>query len=630
MTEQKVKKRGWVKNAAIIFLSVMLVLTFFSNTFMNRSLPEVAVQSVQSGTISAKIRGTGAVTANESFEVKSPQTREVLSVPVKVGDEVAVGDILLHYSDADSAQIKEAEAALDALVLAYQTSLLDAADLSDYREEQRAIELAQKALDKAKADREENRVTAQQLADAKAAVKKATTELAAQDDKVAELTEQLSKLTEGQDHSAEIDAKAAELTQANTSLSIMKDPLYKTEYGNLTKWAQAWMTADSGNAGTLESYKAALAEKLDYLLDHKTNNVNASTPGYLPDTPDELTGLDIKSYTVVNGMVKAYNAIYAQEQKIKLLEAELNSLYVSHGGGSWDYATVKQQLKDAKAKQKTLDTAKKDAEEKLAELEAKKVKFEQADASVDTNQTTLENAMYALEKKQRDSGKQQSKDALSLAAKKKEIDNKKEELESLKGGGEGASVESQVNGVVTEINASAGSVAEKDAVLMKVEVPDRGYSVSFSVTTEQSKKLVVGDAAEITNYYYGEMPTATLAGIRSDPQNPTTNKILTFKLQGEVESGAQLSIAIGERGGNYETIVPNSAIRTDSNGKFVLAVIAKNGPLGNRYIAQRIEVKVLASDDNSSAVSGALAWNDMVITTSTKPIEPGTQVRLAD
>ena len=36
MEEVKVKKREWVKTAAIIFLSVMLVLTFFSNTIMNR------------------------------------------------------------------------------------------------------------------------------------------------------------------------------------------------------------------------------------------------------------------------------------------------------------------------------------------------------------------------------------------------------------------------------------------------------------------------------------------------------------------------------------------------------------------------------------------------------------------
>ena len=63
---QEVKKRGWVKNAAIIFLSVMLVLTFFSNTIMNRSLPEAGAARVQSGQLAVRIRGTGVVSANES------------------------------------------------------------------------------------------------------------------------------------------------------------------------------------------------------------------------------------------------------------------------------------------------------------------------------------------------------------------------------------------------------------------------------------------------------------------------------------------------------------------------------------------------------------------------------------
>ena len=67
--EMTVKKREWVKNAAIIFLAVMLVLTFFSNTIMNKSLPEVATQYVQSGEITSKIRGSGLVTANGSYDV---------------------------------------------------------------------------------------------------------------------------------------------------------------------------------------------------------------------------------------------------------------------------------------------------------------------------------------------------------------------------------------------------------------------------------------------------------------------------------------------------------------------------------------------------------------------------------
>ena len=82
MAEEKKFKRGWVKNVAIIFLAVLLVLTFFSNTIMNRSLPEVAVQYTQSGTITAKVRGSGTITANSSYNVTLEQTREVATVAV--------------------------------------------------------------------------------------------------------------------------------------------------------------------------------------------------------------------------------------------------------------------------------------------------------------------------------------------------------------------------------------------------------------------------------------------------------------------------------------------------------------------------------------------------------------------
>ena len=85
------KRREWVKNAAIIFLSVMLVLTFFSNTFMNYSLPEVAAQYVQSGTITAKIRGTGTVESGDPYNVKISETRTISSVLVKTGDKVEKG-----------------------------------------------------------------------------------------------------------------------------------------------------------------------------------------------------------------------------------------------------------------------------------------------------------------------------------------------------------------------------------------------------------------------------------------------------------------------------------------------------------------------------------------------------------
>ena len=51
-----VKNRKWVKWAAAGFLTVMLILTFFSNTIMNAALPQVK------GTLEVKLPFVGGLT----------------------------------------------------------------------------------------------------------------------------------------------------------------------------------------------------------------------------------------------------------------------------------------------------------------------------------------------------------------------------------------------------------------------------------------------------------------------------------------------------------------------------------------------------------------------------------------
>ena len=144
---EKVKNRGWVKNVAIIFLAVMLVLTFFSNTIMNRSLPEVTGQSVQPGSITTQVRGDGTIEAAETYEVKSSDSRKVQSVPVSVGQEVKVGDTLVVLAAGDSQELEEAQDALEAAQLAYQQALIEAGKTtSGDREIERAREKLQQAI----------------------------------------------------------------------------------------------------------------------------------------------------------------------------------------------------------------------------------------------------------------------------------------------------------------------------------------------------------------------------------------------------------------------------------------------------------------------------------------------------
>ena len=202
-------------------------------------------------------------------------------------------------------------------------------------------------------------------------------------------------------------------------------------------------------------------------------------------------------------------------------------------------------------------------------------------------------------------------------------------MAELKANALGAEVTAKVSGQISSLNVTAGRDAGAGETLAVIEVVDRGYTVRLPVTTEQSQKVRLGDKASVTNYYWGQQIDATLTQIINDPSNPGKGKLLVFTLTGDISSGQNVTLSVGEKSANYDAIVPNSALRTDTNGTFVLVVMAKSSPLGNRYIATRVDVQVLAQDDTTAAVSG-LSFGDYVITTSSKPLEAGMQVNMVE
>ncbi len=143
-------RRDWVKNAVIIFLAVMLALTFFSNTIMNWSLPEVAAQYPQASTITTKIRGTGTVEAAQTYNVTIQESRTVSKVDVRPGDAVKAGDTLLTLDEKESQELIDARAAVAALQLEYDKMQVDEGDQTHAAEA--TLQQARDAVDKANDD----------------------------------------------------------------------------------------------------------------------------------------------------------------------------------------------------------------------------------------------------------------------------------------------------------------------------------------------------------------------------------------------------------------------------------------------------------------------------------------------
>lgn len=662
MEEQVVKKRAWVKNAVIVFLSIMLVLTFFSNTIMNRSLPEVATAYVESGSINAKIRGSGTVSAGESYDVVMDQTRKVASVLVQVGDTVMPGDVLFTLAETESQELKQAQDALEDMRLSYEKSLLNM-DTADYAQENRNIQKAREALAEAQADMAECAVTDEQLYQAQMALKEAERYQKQVEDVLSEMKADMADVIAQYDT---LEAKITAWEQESESLSETIEN-YEKQIRNLKAGTGDLEDDLKAAEAKLKSLQREYADlRISYGAAYDALKEKASSVAAGNDIVIQMEILagkadaDPEQKEAYEKIQPVLNKLNAAQDEVSTLQAllddqasvqeQINTLQDTLEQAEDDYSDLRSGIKSAKRElndleddveafenetegyEEQLKQAGETVEaltEQYDELKMLKSNYESAEERVKDCQTHLEDLMFALAEQKKADGKMAASQQLDLDQARKEIAEQEELIAELQMNALGAEVTAKVAGQISSLNVTAGRDATAGETLAVIEVVDRGYTVRLPVTTEQSKKVRLGDKATVTNYYWGEQIDATLTQIINDPGNPGQGKLLVFTLTGDISSGQNVTLSVGEKSANFDAIIPNSALRTDTNGTFVLVVLAKNSPLGNRYIATRVDVTVLAQDDTTAAVSG-LSAGDYVITTASKPLEAGMQVNMVE
>ena len=649
------KRREWVKNAAIVFLTIMLLLTFFSNTIMNYSLPEVATAYVQRGSITAKVRGTGNVEATDPYKVMAKESRVIASVAVKQGDQVEKDQVLYYLEDAESDELKKAENELEELELTYMKGLFGGtvspevinkvasgntdtfasyqAMVTDMQNRLKAAETRVQECQKAVED-----VTLQSTISTNDAgvstisdelsKDKATTDLAkaekeferqkaerigALNAQIDEIKKQISDLrvlilngtTEIESGSkgtalgatSELQAKkAAALMELNNKLGALNSRIGTSfasaseayAWSKNTDWNQLNLNTDQLIA--LQEFLAAYADYNEYSTNLNDVSLIASNEEKLAQKENELAALQSKLAEVNAITVSSSQSV--QDAQNKLNQANRNIIEITNAN-----------KQSAAAYQNRLANA--NAALKNAQAVYELLKAEQTKLAADINAQ------------------------LDLTKTNQDIAEKKEEIAKLKERSMGAAIKSPVAGTVTSLSYAAGETTKPEEAVAVIQVEGKGFTLSISVTNEQAKKVQVGDTAELQNAWYYDDVKAILKTIKPDPDSPGQKKLLVFDVTGSsIQDGQALNISVGQRSAEYELVVPNSAVREDNNGKFILIVESKSSPLGNRYIATRVDVEVLASDDNNSAISAGLYGYEYVITTSTKPVEAGKQVRL--
>ena len=682
--KEKSKKRELIKTIAIIFLAVLLVLTFFSQTIMNRSLPEVATQLVTSGTINAKIRGSGTVAANESYEVTLDQTREIRSVCVKVGDKVEQGDLLFVLGDVESQELKEAQESLSKQQIEYQKQILSYS--KDYATEDLSVKNLREDLQKALAARDANLVTETDISYAKGDLAAAQTQLS----QLTRMIEELKAIQAESEEYTEADTKVKTLEgkvdALNDQIKGLQKDLEKVETDDAlsadrkiedarraleeaqTNWAGDWAAnvdvLNSLGELNLPATPRALSSYEQVQIEGKLGELQRAewnTPAPSPDGDGDGKAMRQSNAYGYDRCLAAYNTLLADQKDVadkqQAYQRALQDKDASAGtvaekrqaiqreidAAQSELAGVQQQLRDARQRLEALAGANSQVKEqlrlyeagqreqtaaveelktKLEELQAKQKDYEAALTEIAAKERALEEALSG-----KDIDKQLNN--LNLEAMRLEISRLQALVDKYQKDAVDTEIPAKVSGIISAVNVTAGKENKPGEAMAVIDVIDRGYTIKISVTAEQAKQVKVGDTAEVTNFYWGSDITATLEQITPDPANPGQNKLLVFRLTGEIDAGTNISLSIGQRSSTFNTIVPKSALRQDTNGSFVLVITSRNTPLGNRYTATRVDVQVLAEDDTSAAVTG-VAENDYVITTSSKPLAPGTQVRMVE
>ena len=760
MSNDSASRRAWIKNAAIIFLVILLLLTFFSNTILNYSLPEVSAQYTSSGTLSTAIKASGTVKANASYNVVYEadaadsadgvaQTRKVVSVFVKEGQTVEKDAPILELKGGASEQLKSAQDEYDKLKREYDLAVIG--DTVSNLTSDKTISDAQKTLADAKdelaklqknyndllsgvdtttilqnqisalEDTIEN-LTDQQTAmtdkitevnaifsEAKALIEKdvlsnqtVAEKLAAAEEEYNSISSEYDTLKKEADFYKErldeIKKVSGDVTEANKltqQLKTLKDNLKKTEqereyYDEDTEDAynkekdgliktrddaeKEWRKIAGSNANendpvldddpakdALMAYLAAKQAYIDFIKDkpsytsskdyiRKMDEYSAqisSLEDQISVIKDKLNVIgmpevdDIFDYTVdydLSSAQKDYDEASAKLTELETKYTDAKTKYESliKQNSAEDtvneysliletYKNEESSLKDTiKQKNKELDNLKKQLSDSTTDLtpEALADKIKEQKNSVDSLEAALK-ITQATENQTTTTNK------LTREDQKKQLEELAAKIETYKNAPENTQVTAPIAGKITAINFTAGESVTSGNTVASIEIADKGYIVEISMAADQARKIQVGTPCSVVNSWWYSNIEASVTGMRSDPSSQGKNRIITITVSGDVSEGQTLNFSIGDKSQSYDSVLPNSAIREDNDGKFVLVVESKKTPLNMRYTAKRVDIEVLASDDTQSAVSG-LYGSEFVITNSTVPIADKQQVRLAE
>ena len=589
----KKKTRRWVIRAIVTFLAVMLLLTFFSNTIMNATIPKVVAEYAQWGNLSFTNSAKGTTVCSNQVDYKAPKSlegRKIKEISTSDYENVAEGASVITLYEVED------QTAYDTLVEEYE----DFKKIIYYDEKTPKTDSTKSYKDLLDSAKETVESANKSYAESKEKDSTIANAQSSLESKQAELTAV----------SAEIEAASATVEEYETTVASLKSQLERVEK-KIEEVKAAPVATPTAEPTAAPTSDPATPSDPSTTSDPTTTDPTTTVPTTTepsetePSLPNTLEELELQKEDL-EGQIADAEAVL-EDAKSRLSsnsskKAELDSDIAELQGT----ITSASQLLDEEDAKKALDKANKSYSDAQKDL---------SDAEVNAGITNEKNA-----------------DAKAKNDKKiKDYEDKIKEMEESINTVE---IKSPKTGVMTNIRANQDDVIHEGDVLFSVmpNWEDIECTVEFNFSTDESQSFYQGMELECDTHGIDKV---VIISIKPDKASPRDRRVVKCQVFAEtLYPGEEIVVIAGQSNKNYDNIVPSSAVITDNTGDFVYALVEKNTPLGTKYTVKKIEVEVEATDGARSAIKakgdGKLDSKYQYVTRSEEPLKDGDRVRLQD
>jgi len=553
------------------FFALMLVFTVVSRAAEGMTTAAVQAETPKNGVITDRVTLNGAIKPAEDLDITLAGGLYVTAAKAEPGQRVEAGDVLLEFDEDDVRD--QLQSQRNALTIA--RNKLAIAENGAVADTETAVANAELALEQAQADYK------------RLEEKLAVTAKRSQED---------------------CNAAKAELDKANASYA---EALVKAREAlvdaALAKADSAQKALDSAIDSAAESVANA-----QYSYDLAKER-GSSLPMELDRLYDQVRGAEEKGQRSIEDARKALREAEAGLRDAKYTTDLTGQQVVISAQNSVDSA--KRSLQSA---QRSLEDGARSAEDQLLS----------SSRSVATAQRNLEQAKRDAADKLRsseNSALQTQNETITLkadiAAQEKTVALLEEILAM------GGKLLSPIDGTVQSI-AGTGKTQDR-ATVAKLARGDAGFYFSARTPPANANSLARDDAGTLTYKSDGRDQRAqavvTDIGAVDDDGSVLVKAALP---EGSYPSGASAEMTITRTGDRQSTCVPVSALRSDSDGDYVLTLEEKKTVTGLTYTARRVDVEAVSRDSALVSLQGGLDRDALVITSASKPVAEGDRVRL--